>query len=91
MLDEHHTDRRQLADLVAAKPPAPTALGNSKSSATRLRIMIDDLIHLTLGVEIATPHPDARAAHQPDVAHLHDAKAFARASSRRCARDFSRS
>ena len=57
MLGQDHADRRQLAHLVAAEPPARTALPSSNrapASATRLRIVIDDLIHLILRLEIAT-------------------------------------
>jgi hypothetical protein len=52
-----HADRRQLGDLAAAEPPARTALPIIKpppASVTRVRVVIDDLIHLVLRFEIAT-------------------------------------
>ena len=52
-----HADRRQLGDLVATEPPARPALRiiePTSASATRIRIVIDDLIHLILGLEFAT-------------------------------------
>ena len=57
MLGQDHADRRQLAHLVAAEPPGRTALLIIKpapASATRIRIVIDDLIHLVLRLEITT-------------------------------------
>ena len=57
MLGHDHADRRQLEDLVAAEPPARTALLIDKpapASATRVWVVIDDLIHLVLRFEIAT-------------------------------------
>src|SRR5690348_14586010 len=56
MLGHDHADRRQLGDLMAAKPPARAPLLIIKpapASATRLREMIDYLIHLVLGLELA--------------------------------------
>jgi hypothetical protein len=56
MLGHDHADRRQLKDLAAAEPPARTALLIIKpapATATRIRIVIDDLIHLVLRFEIA--------------------------------------
>ena len=53
MLGQDHADRRQLGDLVATEPPALTALAIIKPTpapAARLRIEIDDLIHLILGL-----------------------------------------
>ena len=57
MLGHDHADRRQLADLVATEPPARPALPVIKpasTSATRLRVVIDELIHMILRLEIAT-------------------------------------
>ena len=57
MLGHDHADRRQLAHLPATEPPARPALPITKptsATATRLRVVIDDLIHLILGLEIAT-------------------------------------
>src|ERR1700733_12906233 len=57
MLGHDHTDRRQLRDLMAAEPAARPALlpiEPMSASATRLRIVIDDLIDLILGFELAT-------------------------------------
>ena len=57
MLGHDHAHRRQLTDLVAAEPPAREALLIIKpapATATRLRVVIDDLIHLILRFEIAT-------------------------------------
>src|SRR5437016_1233727 len=51
MLAHDHADRRQLTDLVATEPPARPALPiiePAPASATRIRIVIDDLIHLIL-------------------------------------------
>ncbi len=60
MFAHDHADRRQLGDLVATEPPARPALPIIKptsASATRIREVIDDLIHLILGVEFATRTP----------------------------------
>ena len=60
MLGHDHADRRQLADLVATEPPARPALPNiepTSASATRLRVVIDDLIHLILGPQLTTRTP----------------------------------
>jgi hypothetical protein len=57
MLHRDHTDRWQLADLVATEPPGRPALPNVKrmpAPAARIRIVIDDLIHLIGGFELAT-------------------------------------
>jgi len=57
MLGHAHADRRQLAHLVAAEPAARTALLLIKpppASATRVRVVIDDLIHLILRLQLAT-------------------------------------
>ena len=60
MLDDDHADRRQLADLVATKPPARPALPTIKptpASITPIRIVIDDLIDLILGPQLTTRTP----------------------------------
>ena len=60
MLGHDHPDRRQLADLMATEPPArPTlpVIKPASATATRVRVVIDDLIHLVLGFEIATRTP----------------------------------
>jgi hypothetical protein len=57
MLGPDHADRRQLRDLAAAEPAARPALLLIKpppATTTRLRVVIDDLIHLILRPEIAT-------------------------------------
>jgi hypothetical protein len=57
MLGHDHADRRQLADLVATEPPTPTALPLIKptpATAAPIRIVIDDLIHPILRLQIAT-------------------------------------
>jgi hypothetical protein len=57
MLGHDHADRRQLTDLVAAEPPTRTALliiEPAPASATRVRVVIDDLLDLVLRFEIAT-------------------------------------
>jgi hypothetical protein len=57
MLGHDHADRRQLSDLTAAEPPARMALPIIESppaSATRVWVVINDLIHLILRFEIAT-------------------------------------
>jgi hypothetical protein len=57
MLSHDHADRRQLADLVATEPPARPALPVIKPAsapATRVWVVIDELIHLILRLEIAT-------------------------------------
>ena len=49
MLDPAHADRRQLGDLLATESPTrPLLLGREPSAAgaTRIRVVIDDLIHL---------------------------------------------
>ena len=56
MLGHDHADRRQLSDLAATEPSARTALLIIKpppASATRVWVVIDDLIHLILRFEIA--------------------------------------
>jgi hypothetical protein len=60
MLGPGHADRRQLADLVATEPPAPPALPiiePTSTSATRIRVVINDLIHLILGPQLTTRTP----------------------------------
>ena len=60
MLGHDHADRRQLADLVATEPPARPALPiiePPSASATRIREVIDDLIHLILRLEFTTRTP----------------------------------
>jgi hypothetical protein len=57
MFGHDHADRRQLGDLMATEPPARPALPiiePTSASATRIRIMIDDLIHLIPRLEFAT-------------------------------------
>jgi hypothetical protein len=57
MLRHDHADRRQLKDLVAAEPPNRTTLLIIKAPpapATRVRVVIDDLIHLILRLQSAT-------------------------------------
>jgi hypothetical protein len=63
MLGPNHADRRQLRDLAAAEPPARPALLFSKlpsASTAPIRIVIDDLIHLILRLELATRTPMPR-------------------------------
>jgi hypothetical protein len=63
MLGPDHADRRQLRDLAAAEPAARPALLFSKlpsASTLPIRIVIDDLIHLILRLEIATRTPVPR-------------------------------
>lgn len=60
MLSPGHADRRQLSDLVATEPPAPAALPEiepTSAAATRIRIVIDDLIHLILRPQLTTRTP----------------------------------
>ena len=59
MLGHDHADRRQLGDLVATEPPTPalSIIEPTSATATRLRIVIDDLIHLILGLQFATRTP----------------------------------
>ena len=57
MLGQDHAGRRQLKDLVAAEPPGRPALLIIKpmsASATRVWVVIHDLIHLVLRFEITT-------------------------------------
>jgi hypothetical protein len=63
MLGHDHADRRQLADLVATEPPAWPALliiKPASASTARIRVVIDDLIHLVLRPELATRTPMPR-------------------------------
>jgi hypothetical protein len=51
MLGPDHADRRQLRDLMATEPPPRLLLGASElatAPATRVRVVIDDLIDLIL-------------------------------------------
>ena len=60
MLGHDHADRRQLGDLVATEPSARPALliiEPPPASAARIRVVIDDLIHLILRLELATRTP----------------------------------
>jgi hypothetical protein len=60
MLGHDHAERRQLADLVATEPPPGTTLGLAElatAPATRIRIVIDDLIHLIPGPQLPTRTP----------------------------------
>jgi hypothetical protein len=60
VLGHDHADRRRLADLVATEPPDPPALPiiePSSTSATRIRVVINDLIHLILGPQLTTRTP----------------------------------
>jgi hypothetical protein len=57
MLAEHHADRRQLTDLVATEPsarPALLVIESTTTPAARVGVVIDDLIHLILRLQIAT-------------------------------------
>jgi hypothetical protein len=57
MLAPGHADRRQLSDLVATEPPARASLLSSEPTpapAARIRVVIDDLIDLILGPQLAT-------------------------------------
>jgi hypothetical protein len=57
MLDRDHADRRQLNDLVATEPSPRSALAIGElatAPAARIRVVIDDLIHLTLRLQLAT-------------------------------------
>jgi hypothetical protein len=58
MLGHDHADRRQLGDLVATEPrPALLIIKPVPAAATRIRVVIDDLIHLIPGLLIATRTP----------------------------------
>ena len=62
VLDRDHADRRQLADLVATEPSLRAALAVGElatAPATRIRVVIDDLIHLILRLQPTpgTPMP----------------------------------
>jgi hypothetical protein len=92
MLGHDHADRRHLKDLLAAEPPARTALVISKpppASTTRVRVVINDLIHLVLRFEITTRTlVPGRPTRLPTLAlPAHQLFGLARASAlRRCAR-----
>jgi hypothetical protein len=63
MLDQDQADRRQLTDVMATEPPAWPPLIRRELAATTTAgdgIMIDDLIHLVLGSELATRAPVTR-------------------------------
>ena len=63
MLGPDHADRRQLGDLMATEPPlrAPLLGGERAAAPTaRVRVVIDDLIDLILGTELATRTPMPR-------------------------------
>ncbi len=55
MLGHDPADRRQLAHLPATEPPRPALpiIKPTSATATRLRVVIDDLIHPVLRLEIA--------------------------------------
>src|SRR4051794_23225689 len=60
MLAHEHADRRQITHLVAAEPPARLALPHIEpmsTAAARLRIVIDDLIHLIFRPQLTTRTP----------------------------------
>ena len=57
MLGPGHADRRQLGNLMATEPPPRTLLLGGElapAPATRIRVVIDDLINLILGPQLAT-------------------------------------
>jgi hypothetical protein len=57
MLDQQHADRRQLSDLMATEPAiGPALIERELAAATTasVRVVIDDLIDLVLGSELAT-------------------------------------
>jgi hypothetical protein len=57
MLDERHADRRELSDLMATKPQFGLALIGSElmtATAARIRVVINDLVDLILGLQFAT-------------------------------------
>ena len=63
MLDRDHADRRQLADLVATEPPPGRrcqSVERVAAATARIRIVIDDLIHLILRLQFATGTPMPR-------------------------------
>ena len=79
---------------MATEPPTRAALLFTEpmpASTARVRVVIDDLIDLILGPQLTTrtrmpraAPPALRRSPSPRVSSL----AFARASARRCARDF---
>jgi hypothetical protein len=75
---------------MATKPPAGPALIHGELAATdaaRLRIMINDLVHLILGLELPPPAAVARLTASL-VLPRNSSFAFALASARRCCRVF---
>jgi hypothetical protein len=63
MLAPDHTDRRQLSDLMTTEPPPRTPLLGGElaaAPATRIRVVIDDLINLILRPQLATRTPMPR-------------------------------
>jgi len=57
MLDRDHADRRQLADLVAPELLLRSALAVGELATgpgARIRVVLDDLIHLILRLQLAT-------------------------------------
>ena len=60
MLGHDHADRRQLTNLVATEPsgrPALLFIEPTSASTARIRIVIDDRIHLILRLQLATRTP----------------------------------
>ena len=88
MLGPRHADRRQLGDLVATEPTAGRALPNiepTPAPTARIREVINDLIHLILGPQLA-PHtrvPRLTASLASLTLPAINSFAFARASARR--------
>ena len=68
VLGHDHADRRQLRDLVATEPAPGSLLVSGElatAPTTRLRVVIDDLIDLILGRELATSPPMPRLPTSP--------------------------
>ena len=89
MLDHDHTDRRQLGDLAAAEPATGLTLLDRElmaAPAARIRVVIDDLIDLILGLQNrpAPRCPDWPPALPWAPSRPSNSFAFARASARRC-------
>jgi len=73
MLGPDHADRRQLSDLMATEPPLGLLLTGGEPAtapATRLRIVIDDLIDLILRRALATRTPMSRLPASPTLLAL---------------------